>query len=120
MASAQEVIRFVKNKRGESCKYTQKLGGTCLTGTEVAFQFGGQHWRSHEAISHPDQKYPQHTVAVIPIREESGVIVDFTNNENTIIGSIQDINNQGETSKAIEEATGFGGWEKQRIIRNVP
>ncbi len=118
MSSVKEIIGYVKNRRGEAgILHKNILGhddpnvmGMCLTSIEVADQFDGQHWRSDKALDKPEQVFPGHSVAVIPTRGSSGVIIDFTNSERTILGSVDDINDSNNVSGILEETTGFSGW----------
>ncbi len=53
------------------------VNGDCLVAGDIAETFGGDHWRSDLARDDPRQKYPGHSIAVVPTgRGKSGVVVD--------------------------------------------
>lgn len=118
MASVKEIIGFVKHlrgKRGDPARVGPDFGagplkGKCLSSMEVADQFNGQHWRSELAIDYPEQRRPGHSVAVVPTRGDAGVIVDFTNSDAAIIGSVPDMKDEEFIASTLQEMTGFGGW----------
>ena len=117
MPLPKEIIGYVKNLRGKrgndyrKLPYLEKgsLKGMCMSSMQVADQFGGQHWRSNEARSHSDQRRG-HSVAVVPTRGEFGVIVDFTNSEAVIIGSVKNMVDARAVASKLEECTGYGSW----------
>ncbi|MFV1917355.1 MAG: hypothetical protein ACC618_02675 [Patescibacteria group bacterium] len=117
MPLPKEIIGYVKNLRGKrgndyrKLPYLEKgsLKGMCMSSMQVADQFRGQHWRSNEARGHSDQKRG-HSVAVIPTRGQSGVIVDFTNPEAVIIGSVKNMDDARTVAPKLEECTGYSGW----------
>lgn len=122
MTRAQEIIGYVKNRRGEAGAFRKRhLGqeearveGQCMQSVLVANQFNGQRWHSNEALGRPGQVYPGHSVAVVPTRRDAGLIVDFTNVKNIIIGSVDSMNDNTQTEQALKRATGFKGWRKKR------
>lgn len=117
MPLPKEIIGYVKNLRGKRGNDYQKLPylekgslkGMCMSSMQVADQFRGQHWRSSEARGYSEQQRG-HSVAVVPTRGKSGVIVDFTNPEAAIIGSVRNMNNTRAIASKLEECTGYSGW----------
>lgn len=121
MPNPREILNFVRRVRGQMVRdqinilgpdYTSILG-RCESVGEVTDQFGGNEWRSNIAVSTPGQKYPGHTIAVIPTRNSAGIIVDFTDTQKTFLGSVPDMQNDSVVQKALEKVTGFGGWKKR-------
>ena len=118
MPGVQEILGFVKNLRGQRGDPNHEpdrfglgpLNGKCLSAMQVADQFSGQHWRSEMASGFDGQILPGHSVAVIPTRGTAGVVIDFTNHEQAVLGQVNDINNASEIAALLGHLTGYEGW----------
>lgn len=122
MAKVQEIIGVVKKQRGEMGRFTQlvvgegSIRGQCGAIVNVAdCFFGAQVWWSPDALGENGQKYPGHSVAVIPVGVRTGVVVDFTNTkEGPIVGDVADMDSGKEVREKLEEVYGSRGWRPRR------
>jgi len=122
MAKVQEIIRVVKKQRGELGRFARLIAGEgsirgqCGAVVNVADCFPeAQVWWSPEALGVKEQKYPGHSVAVVPVGKHSGVVVDFTDIDNgPIVGSVANMNSRKDVKERLEEVYGSRGWRPRR------
>lgn len=120
MAEAKEIIGYVKSLRGKNGAWKKKylypllpsLQGECTHVTYVAEQFGGSHWRS-EIAEFPEGSYPGHSVAIITMRQNTGLVVDYTNGTNPVIGQVDNVLDDVAVAQKLERLTGYGSWVRK-------
>lgn len=121
VAEVKEVISYMKALRGEWGKHMRlwsvggqgNILGLCENIADVTDRFGGDVWRSNSAKAVEAQRYPGHSVGLIPLTSGSRLVVDFTRPGTGIIGVLSKDVHDTETSSRLHQMTGANDWFKR-------